>query len=112
MKESINNLIMILVLVITKTVVLTDEQIQSVCQIIWGATMPTGIVSSSSILTPPKSEGETICGMTELAKFLGVSVPTACKLSKSGKFDEARLFFGTKKYVWDRAKLMDIARGK
>lgn len=55
---------------------------------------------------------ETITGMSELASFIGTSVPTACKLSRSGRFDEARLDFGSRKMVWDKAKLIEIAKKK
>ena len=94
---------------------LTEEQISSIMQILLSALTPVGLgnvnhfaVPSSSI-TP--SAGETVRGISELASIIGVSAPTACKLSRSGLFDAARLDFGTKKLVWDKAKLLELARG-
>lgn len=113
MKNDFKNsqLIMLLVMVVTGSISLTDEQIGAITNI---------ILSSGSTVFPLKSptesstttSGDTVRGMTELAQILGVSVPTACKISRSGKFDAARLDFGTKKFVWDKAKLLEIAREK
>ena len=110
MKENINHILMLLMMIITGTLTLTDDQVKAIGNIIMGSILPSG--NTSSVLPPSEAKGETICGMNELAKFLGVSVPTACKLSQSGKFDSARLNFGTRKFCWDKAKLLEIARGK
>lgn len=107
MKNETNHIIMILAMVISGAVTLSDDQIAAIVNIVFGGAPP-----QVKGMTPPANQpvGETICGMSELAKLLGTSVPTACKISRSGKFDAARLNFGTKKFVWDRRKLMEIAR--
>jgi hypothetical protein len=94
---------------------LSEEQIASITQILVSAMTPKGSkkpMDTSAPAVASSGTGETVRGMNELAQLLGVSMPTACKLSKSGKFDEARLNFGTKKFVWDRAKLLAIATRK
>lgn len=94
---------------------LSEEQIASITQILVSAMTPKGSkkpMDTSAPALASSGTGETVRGMNELAQLLGVSMPTACKLSKSGKFDEARLNFGTKKFVWDRAKLLAIATRK
>ena len=113
MKNDFKNsqLIMLLVMVMTGSISLTDEQIGAITHIILssgGTVFPMQSPAESSTTT----SGDTVRGMTELAQILGVSVPTACKISRSGKFDAARLNFGTKKFVWDKAKLLEIAREK
>lgn len=67
-------------------------------------------VSTDTNTGTKTTASETIVGMSALASFIGTSVPTACKLAKSGKFDAARLNFGTRKCVWDKEKLLEIAR--
>ena len=109
MKDSkISQFVILLVMVVTGNLSLSDDQIEAITQVIMSGGSPN--VAPSMPNTP--ATAETIRGMTELAQILGVSVPTACKISRSGKFDEARLNFGTKKHVWDRAKLLDLARKK
>lgn len=98
-----------LVMIITGALTLTDEQINAIGNIILGGKPLLGVSPLSSSMVEP---GETISGLPELARLIGTSVPTACKLAKSGKFDAARLNFGTRKTVWDKAKLLEIARTK
>ena len=105
-----SQLIMLLVMVVTGSISLTDEQIGAITNIILtsgSSVFPIQLPAESSTIT---TSSDTVRGMTELAQILGVSVPTACKISRSGKFDAARLNFGTKKFVWDKAKLLEIAR--
>jgi len=102
---------MFMSLIIAGSVSLSDNQVDEIIGIILRSTSPVAI-------TPPQEQdksyvgGDTVRGMAELAQILGVSVPTACKISRSGVFDAARLNFGTKKFVWDRRMLLEIARDK
>lgn len=95
---------------------LSEDQISSIMQILLSAMTPIGLgnvnhyAAQAPSLAP--SAGETVRGISELASIIGVSAPTACKLSRSGLFDSARLDFGTKKLVWDKAKLLEIARNR
>ncbi len=105
-------LVMFLGLIISGSLSLTEEQVDEIIRIILRST-----TSPVTIMPPPERDksyvgGDTVRGMAELAQILGVSVPTACKISRSGVFDEARLNFGTKKFIWDRRKLLEIARNK
>ena len=103
-------LVMFLSLIISGSLSLTDEQVDEIIRIILRST-----TSPVNIMPPPERDiscvgGDTVRGMAELAQILGVSVPTACKISRSGVFEEARLDFGTKKFIWDKRKLLEIAR--
>lgn len=107
---SLSQLLMMMLLLVNGGLSLSEEQIGSITQILMSALTPQGALLPMAAPGPATTPGDTVRGMQELAQFLGVSVPTACKLSQSGKFDEARLNFGTKKFVWDRAKLIELAR--
>lgn len=109
-KEEMNQLLIILMMIVTGSLTVTAEQIQAINSILTRSVMPSSTLRTHANRDSGKKE--TICGMTELAQFLGVSVPTACKLSKSGRFDSARLDFGTKKHIWDRGMLLKIASNK
>ena len=103
-------LVMFLSLIISGSLSLTEEQVDEIIRIILRST-----TSPVTIMPPPERDksyvgGDTGRGMAELAQILGVSVPTACKISRSGGFEEARLNFGTKKFIWDKRKLLEIAR--
>ena len=103
-------LVMFLSLIISGSLSLTDEQVDEIIRIILRSS-----TSPVNIMPPPERDiscvgGDTVRGMAELAQILGVSVPTACKISRSGVFEEARLNFGTKKFIWDKRKLLEIAR--
>ena len=89
-------------------ITVSDEQVASITQILLSPLFPIQGVRGDGIICPV----ETVRGMSELAQLLGVSIPTANKLSQSGIFDAARLNFGTKKFVWDKAKLMEIAHNR
>lgn len=104
-----SQLMMLMVLIMCDELILSEEQVGAIFSILMAAQDPN---SSSSALFQMNNGSETVRGMTELAQFLGVSVPTACKISRTGKFDEARLSFGTKKFIWDRSKLMELAKKK
>ena len=109
-KSTMDQLLMMFVILVNGGLSLSEEQIASITQILMTALIPQGALLPMAAPGPATTPGNTVRGMQELAQFLGVSVPTACKLSQSGKFDEARLNFGTKKFVWDRAKLIELAR--
>lgn len=103
MKNDSSQIAVLLVMVITGMLILSDEQKIAIQKIILGST-------GGGIDKPlPEQQGDTISGMSELAQLIGVSIPTACKIARSGKFDAARLNFGTKKIIWDKAKLLAIA---
>ena len=105
-----SQLIMLLVMVVTGSISLTDEQIGAITNIILSSSstvLPTQSPAESSSTT---ASGDTVKGLAELAQILGVSIPTASKISRSGTFDAARLHFGTKKKVWDKKLLLEIAK--
>ncbi|MBQ6199057.1 MAG: DUF3853 family protein [Bacteroidales bacterium] len=106
-----SELLMIFALVWAGGLSLTEEQVSAITRTLLSSMAPIGLIPPSTQI-PSKEQVETVRGMSELAQLLGVSIPTACKLSKSGKFDSARLDFGTRKFVWDRAKLLEIAKHK
>lgn len=101
-------LLMLMYIVLAGGLSLSEEKIQDIIDIIVSAQQSSGkMINVDSI-----QHGETVHGMAGLAKIIGVSIPTACKLNKSGRFDAARLDFGTRKFVWDKAKLMEIVKKK
>lgn len=97
---------LLLLLILTNKTNFSDRQLSMLREII--QTTPDNEKQTS--LPSDAKDSETICGMAQLAKFIGTSIPTACKLSKAGKFDKARLDFGQKKFVWDKSILLEIAR--
>lgn len=108
-KNKTTQLVMFLGLIISGSLSLSEEQVDEIIRIILRST-----AGPVTIMPPPERDksyvgGDTVRGMAELAQILGVSVPTACKISRSGVFDEARLNFGTKKFIWDKRKLLEIA---
>lgn len=105
-----NQLITLFVLLTSGQIQVSERQIEEIVRIILSGLTPDGGRSDIPISSSPQTE--TICGLNELARIIGTSVPTACKLSKAGKFDAARLDFGTKKLVWDKQILLEIARKK
>jgi|GEM_PF-6232669 len=102
---------MLMSMVMTGTITLSDDDVNAISQILLSALMPSpSPLLMQSNPSYEKSSRSTVRGLSELAEIIGVSLPTACKLAKSGKFAAAELNFGTKKKVWDREKLLEIAQ--
>ena len=104
-------LLLTLTMLISEGVTLSEEQILSLQRILWGAMDPT--ITSPAIkqaLAPqsPVSSPELIYGLAGLASFFGVSLPTAAKYRE--KYEPARVRFGGRKLVWDKAKLLELAK--
>lgn len=112
-KADMTQLLMLITMVVGGGLILTEEQIGNIIQILLSAVNPS--VSPVSYSSPVVTEASgIIAGYDALAAFLGFSVPTCVKMSKEGRFDAAVLDFGggTRKKMWDRAKLIEIARKK
>lgn len=111
-KTNMAQLTILFGLLVSGVVVLTDEQVDGIVQILLSGTNPGGLpvpVPSSAGTDAP----DIIAGYDALSAFLGYSVPTCVKMSKEGRFDAAVLDFGgTRKKMWDRTKLIEIARKK
>lgn len=107
-------LLLTLTMLISEGVTLSDEQIMSIQRILLGAMDPT-LVSHSAIMQPPASQTspsspELIYGLAGLASFFGVSIPTAARYRE--KYEPARIRFGGRKLVWDKSKLLELARNE
>lgn len=107
--NKMTQLTVLLSLLISGVMVLTDEQVDGIVQIILSGN-PGGVPVPSS---PGNDAPDIIAGYDALSAFLGYSVPTCVKMSKEGRFDAAVLDFGgTRKKMWDKSKLIEIARQK
>lgn len=96
----------ILMLIASGAISLTDDQIGAIRNIVFGA--------NGNILPIPTSpsmseSSELICGLSGLASFLKVSLPTASMIHSSGRFRSAQVHFGGRKLFWNKAKLLEIA---
>lgn len=104
---------MLMSMVMTGTITLSEDDVNAISRILLSALAPASptmtMIPSKLSLSENNSRRSTVRGLAELAEIIGVSLPTACKLSKSGKFAAAELNFGTKKKVWDKTKLLEIA---
>lgn len=110
-KPDMTQLMMLFTLVVGGGLILTEEQVGGIVQILLSAVAPMATPSVS-----PPEEAETpdiISGYAALSSFLGYSIPTCVKMAKEGRFDAAVLDYGgTRKKMWDRKKLVEIARKK
>lgn len=106
---TVTQILGMLAIIMSRNLEISDEQVAGITNILMSAISPNG--QSPAVPTTPMitSQGETVRGLAELASILGVSLPSASKIAKSGKFDDARLDVGMKKYVWDKKKLFEIA---
>lgn len=105
-------LVMLFTLVVGGGLTLTDEQVGQIVQILLSAVAPAAVPASS--VHEDTESPDIISGYAALSSFLGYSIPTCVKMSKEGRFDGAVLDYGggTRKKMWDRKKLMEIARKK
>ena len=111
-KPDMTQLMMLFTLVVGGGLILTEEQIGGIVQILLSAVAPLTV---PSVPAPKEMESpDIISGYAALSAFTGFSIPTCVKMSKEGRFDAAALDFGggTRKKMWDRAKLIEIARKK
>ena len=111
-QSEMTQLILTLSMLITEGITLSDDQIQAIRRILWCAIDPSVQIGLGFALPTAPSVGQEdlVRGIAELAAFIGTSIPTAQKLKNEGRFDEARLDFGSRKLVWSKAKLMELAK--
>lgn len=105
-------LIITLSLLISEGITLTDDQIQAIRRILWGAMNPGFPIGPEPIVdnSPKQDQQEMIYTLAGLAKFLGTSISTAQKRVNEGRFDDARVYFGGRKMVWNKSKLLEISQ--
>ena len=107
--EKMQQLILTLSMLITQGISLSDEQIQSIQRILMEAMNPSVTMpKSQNTQTPDTSSSELIYGLSGLASFFGVSLPTVARYRE--RYEPARIRFGGRKLVWDKAKLLEIAK--
>lgn len=107
--DKMQQIILTLSMLLAQGISLSEEQIQSIQRILLGAVNPAVTVpEAQNALAPAPSSSELIYGMSGLASFLGVSIPTAARYRE--RYDPARVRFGGRKLVWDKAKLLEIAK--
>ena len=98
-------------MLISEGISLSEEQILSIQRILWGAMNPSiTLPESKNTLAQDASSPELIYGLAGLASFFGVSLPTAAKYRE--RYEPARVRFGGRKLVWDKAKLLELARNE
>ena len=102
-------LLLTLTMLISEGVTLTEEQTLSIQRILLEAmdptiSMPSGVKHSPA---PEASSPELIYGLSGLAAFFGVSLPTAAKYRE--RYEPARIRFGGRKLVWSKEKVIEIA---
>ena len=110
--KDMTQLLVTLSLLVAEGITLSDEQILAIRRILWGALnpgFPAGPEPMANSHSGEESQ-ELIYAVSGLAKFLGTSVSTAQKRINEGRFDDARVDFGGRKLVWNKAKLMEIAQ--
>lgn len=67
-------------------------------------------VEKKDIIDSPANSSRYVKGNKGFAGFYHVSIATAVKLVKSGRFNEAKIQTGPRSYIWDTVKLAEIAR--
>lgn len=107
--DKMQQIILMFSMLITQGISLTDDQIQSIQRILWGAMNPSvTLPEAQSAPAPYTSSTELIYGLSGLASFLKVSLPTAARYRE--RYEPARVRFGGRKMVWDKAKLVELAK--
>ena len=101
-----NQLLMIIMMMISEGKNLTREQIDNIKKILLGPAIDT---VEPAVSTTLPANPELIYGLAGLAAFFGVSLPTAARYRE--KYEPARVRFGGRKLVWEKAKVIEIARG-
>lgn len=101
-------ILLTLSMLITQGKTLTEDQIQSIQRILWGVIDPTVTAPQSAPQKTPDAPPELVYGLAGLAAFFGVSIPTACRYRE--RYEGARVRFGGRKLVWDKAKLLELAK--
>lgn len=103
-------LLLTLTMLISEGVTLSEEQIMSIQRILWGAMDPTITLSpiARQSITPGTSTPELVYGLAGMAKLMGTSIPTVSRYRE--RFEPARVHFGGRRLVWDKAKVIEIAK--
>ena len=108
--DLISLLTTVLVLVVSGNNAITDAQVTAIKRILMGSVLPGQFIETPSEIRPVSQTGEFIYGLAGLASFFGVSIPTAARYRE--KYERARVRFGGRKLVWDKAKLLELARNE
>ena len=108
MKTDMNQLLLTLSMLISQGITLSDEQIQSIHRILLGAIDPSFAAPQAVKPLALETGKELVYGLSGLAALFGVSIPTAARVRE--RFEAARIHFGGRKLVWDRAKVLEIAK--
>ncbi len=104
--NEMNQLLMLIMMMISEGKNISRDQIDNIKKILLGPAV--GMVEPPVSAALPASNPELIYGLAGLAAFFGVSLPTAAKYRE--KYEPARVRFGGRKLVWDKAKLLELAR--
>lgn len=107
-RKRMQQILLTLSMLITQGKTLTEDQIQSIQRILWGVIDPTVTAPQFTPQKTPDAPPELVYGLAGLAAFFGVSIPTACRYRE--RYEGARVRFGGRKLVWDKAKLLELAK--
>ena len=108
--NELNQIILIIMMMINEGRTLTKEQ----CIIIKNVLLGGDNAMMAQALNPVPNPGsgsekmEFIYGLAGLASVCGASIPTVSRYRE--RFEPARVHFGGRRLVWDRAKVIEIAK--
>lgn len=108
--NDLNQIILIIMMMISEGRTLTKDQCSIIKNILLGG--DNAVTTSSLNPVPNPNSGserkEFIYGLAGLASVCGASIPTVSRYRE--RFEPARVHFGGRRLVWDRAKVIEIAR--
>lgn len=108
--NELNQIILIFMMMINDGRTLTKEQSSIIKNVLLGGDNTAMAQSLNPI--PNSGSGserkEFIYGLAGLASVCGASIPTVSRYRE--RFEPARVHFGGRRLVWDRAKVIEIAK--
>lgn len=106
--SEMNQLLLLILMMITDGKTLTRDQVDNIKKILLGSSVGMTEPPVSPALPSSSKSPELIYGLAGMAAFLGVSMPTVAKYRE--RYEPARIRFGGRKLVWDKAKVIEIAK--
>lgn len=103
--ESNNKLMMLLMMVASGSIEVTEDQVAGITHILMaGMDESTGVLANASV---PEGN-DLVWGIAGLARLMNCSTVSAQRMRNEGLFDEAMYKFG-KKLAWDKKKVLEIS---
>lgn len=105
--ESNNKLMMLLMMVASGSIEVTEDQVAGITHILMSSMDDSAVSVNAS--TPEGND--LVWGIAGLARLMNCSTVSAQRMRNEGRFDEAMYKFG-KKLAWDRKKVLEIAKAQ